>query len=152
MGMEWRNGDLDKLTFDVQLRLKDLPGDVAEAVRLSVQDGEKVMEKVIETSTTATGRARADGSHKSHTGSTSPGRVDSGLMINQVNSNSEQDGNTISGKVGWFDPEEYFAIQDNKAFSSISEPMHALLQGFVAAREALISRLTNIARTGKVAK
>ena len=101
--------------------------------------------KILEDATTKTGERRAaTGGRSSQYGSTSPGRVDSGLMINQINSRVERDDNSVSGTWGWFDPEEYFSAQDNG--TGRIPAANSLFGSYVEAREKFLSGISQIVR------
>lgn len=144
-GLVWRNGDLNTLETRIRLRINNFE-DAAEGLMLeTVAQAAVDQAKVLEDATTATGDKRAStGGASSQYGSTSPGRIDSGLMINQINSHVEHVGNVITGRWGWQDPESYFAAQD---YGTRTIPAaHSLLESFIRTRETFISRLVQLVK------
>lgn len=142
----WRNGDLNTMLTHIRVTVNATEAEVLQGVQDSVHEGEKIMRNVIEDSVTATGRKRVQTRGKSSRyGSTAPGRIDSGLMVNSTNSSAELESETrVRGFMGWPTPEDYFAYQENG--TGRVPAMHALLQGFIAAREVLTIRLTALGR------
>lgn len=142
MGLSWKSGDLNTMVFDMKLRATALNGEVEKAVLLSAHEGADSMQEIIIKAETETGRRRAASGG-------APGRIRTGDMFNDVKSSVAEEGNTVVGKFGWPVPQDYYATQDNTAYS-ISGTMHSLLQSFVKSREALIGRMAQIARNGKM--
>lgn len=142
-GLVWRNGDLNTLETTIRLRMKDLQEGALQALAESVNEGSTVMHNVIEDSVTPTGEERA------RRGAGVPGRIDTQAMYNDVHSGASDEGNgVLVGTLGWQrDPEGYYAKQEYG--SGKIAPMHALLQGFITAREVLTIRLTRLARGKK---
>lgn len=108
------------------------------AVEDATLHGEDRMREIIELSTTPTGDARAArGGH--------PGRIDSGDMIDDIESNIDAVGqDRIVGSYGWINGlEPYYAFQELGAedFNVRFKGMRALAQSSVEARELLFKRL-----------
>lgn len=144
-GLVWRNGDLDTLATRIRLRINNFEDAAEDLVRETVAQGAKDQALILERATTPTGERRAaSGGATSQYGSTSEGRIDSGLMVNQINSHTEREGNVITGRWGWQDPEKYFAAQD---YGTRTIPAaHSLLESFIRTRETFISRLVQLVR------
>lgn len=122
-------------TDNVRQRANDLAQAAERITTDFAHDGERDMEQIIETATTETGRNRA-----ARTGG-SPGRIESGLMVNMVSSETSQEGTpfsangaTFEGTFGWTKgAEEYFEYQEDG--TATIAPMHALLNAGIANRE-----------------
>lgn len=141
MGFQWMNRDLSSM----QTALKGIPEQVAEQAQDLVSEamliGAETQRNIIET---------IPGRNKT-------GRVDTGLMLNSVQAQrAQREGNTIEGRFGWFDPEDYFLYQEQgftvrsrvSGYTSRADvpAMHALLQGFVKAREHVRAGLQRLLR------
>ena len=145
-GMIWRNHDLNDLTTNLRLRIQGFEDAVEDMMREVVAEGAKDQAMVLEDAHTDTGRRRAEtGGQSSEYGSISEGRIDSGLMINQINSHVERDGNVIRGRWGWQDPEKYFLTQDYG--DARITAAHSLVESFIRTREVLIIRLLKLVRS-----
>jgi len=135
------NFDIGRFERLLQAKGNEVVNRAPKIVADFAHNGEKMMEQAIEDAETATGQRRASapaktGSDASH----SPGRIDSGLMINQVNSRSESDGTMHTGEFGWTGEQmEYFLLQEDGTASI--EGMNALNSAFIAAREQAITDL-----------
>lgn len=118
--------------------------DAAEdIVRETVHEAEIEQRAIIETAVTKTGLRRVETQGKSSQyGSTSPGRIDSGLMVNTTNARVTREGNTIIGRWGWFDPQDYFVLQDWGTHEIAAA--HSLFLSWVGARGRLARRLRTI--------
>lgn len=136
---------IDGLILSIQRFESDVKEGAASIVADFAHDGERVMEQVIVEAETKTGYARvADDDNPGN----SPGRVDTGLMINQVSSEWEQDGDTYIGRFGWTkETEDYFLYQENG--TEHIEAMNALGSAAVQGRERAIKRISNIARDAR---
>lgn len=128
-------GDLSAwMRGELQHQLFLLARDIVEEATL---EGEDHMKEIIETSVTKTGEKRAEsGGH--------PGRIDSGDMIDAVQSNVDLIGQSrIEGSWGFeregegLDP--YFLYQ-NYGTADI-EAMNALRDSYIGSRELLLGRL-----------
>ena len=123
MGFQWVNGDLDKLAT----HLRGIPEKVADAAEQLVTEGINI------------------GADTQRDIIISMGRIDKGHMLGTVYAQgATRNGNTIEGVFGWpTNPaqgyEDYFVYQEQGFTHYLSgkdiAPMHALLQGFVKARE-----------------
>ena len=103
-------------------------------------DGEVQMEQIIQDAVTETGLARAG---NPNSGGNSPGRIDTGLMINQVSSETHRDGNEFVGTFGWTkEVEDYFLLQENG--TAHIEAMNALHGSAIAQREIALQKIQNI--------
>jgi len=131
---------MDGLMTRVQSFEQGVRDAAEQIVEEFAHDGERDMEQIIQTATTPTGERRAAGTDANRTGSVSPGRIDSGLMINQVSSEFEAGGNTFTGEFGWTkEVEAYFLLQENG--TKKIEAMHALQGANIKQRELAISKL-----------
>lgn len=143
MGFQWMNGDLKTMVTE----LRSIPEEVASEVQTLVSEamniGAETQRHVIENSGTPKSGKR--------------GRIETGLMRNSVQSaGADRVGNTIEGKFGWRDPEPYFLYQEQgftinsrkSEYTSRADvpAMHALLQGFVKAREHVRAGLLRMLR------
>lgn len=143
MGFQWMNRDLSSMITE----LSGIPEEVAKEAQKLVSEamniGAETQRQIIETSGTPK-------SGKS-------GRIETGLMLNSVQSaGADRAGNVIEGKFGWRDPEDYFIYQEqgftiNSRGSNYTSradvpAMHALLQGFVKAREHVRAGLLRLLR------
>lgn len=122
-------------------KIEEIERDVEHSLDAAVAVGESTMKKIIETTTSKTGRARAErGGH--------PGRVETGKMLGDVSrseirstDSASGDGKTYSGEWGWLDNfEEYYGLQDQWPDAPYAA-MQAVRQSYVAAREKLIEEL-----------
>lgn len=137
MGFQWMNGDLKSLVTE----LRGIPEEVAAEAQALVSEamniGAETQRQIIETSGTVK--------------SGKQGRIETGLMRNSVQSaGADRVGNTIEGRFGWRDPDPYFLYQEYGFTHARSGedivPMHALLQGFVKAREHVRAGLLRLLR------
>lgn len=137
MGFQWMNRDLNSMITELNGIPEDIANEAQDLVSEAMNIGAETQRRIIETSGTAK-------SGKS-------GRIETGLMLNSVQSaGADRVGNTIEGKFGWRDPEEYYMYQDDGFTHYLSGedivPMHALLQGFVKAREHVRAGLRRMLR------
>lgn len=145
--MKWSNGGLPSIRSSIELREKKLREGAEDIVRETVHEAEIEQRRIIETAVTETGRRRvATGGRSSAHGSISPGRIDSGLMINSTGTSATADGGEVVGRWGWFDPEEYFEIQEWG--SDRIQAMHSLFLSWIRARGRLAKRINKLVRTG----
>lgn len=122
--------------------------DAERIVKEFAHDGERAMEKIIQESITETGIERVNANFGSETGSRSPGRIDTGLMINSVNSEFEVDGDTFTGRFGWTkEVEDYFLYQENG--TRTIEAMHALFTANLEQREIALKKIHDAARRSR---
>ena len=140
------NFDLKRLELLVNARSNAILARAPQIVADFAHHGEMAMEAIIASAvpSTKTGDARAaldqpNGEHRS------PGRIDTGLMINSVNSRSTTDGQVSEGEFGWTgEQEKYFLYQEDG--TQYIEAMNALSGAFVIARERAIQDLTEAIR------
>lgn len=137
MGFIWRNNDLDTMQARFRAIPQELEEEAERLVQGAIEEGAEAMEMVIATSGTGWKDRQ--------------GRVETGKMLDHVKEfGTERDGNRVEGKFGWDDPENYFIYQEQGFRHWISGkdvvPMHALLTGFVAAREHVIRGLGRMLR------
>ena len=131
---------IGKLITQVQSFEQNIKDNAEQIVEEFAHDGERDMEEIIQHAVTPTGERRAAGLDANRTGSTSPGRIDSGLMVNQVSSEFEAGGNTFTGEFGWTkEVEAYFLLQENG--TKKIEAMHALQGANIKQREIAIHKL-----------
>lgn len=144
-GIVWRNGDLNKMAFEIQLRGQKLDADMAQAVATTVNEAEAEMRQIIEAAHTEAGRKRVA------KGGAGPGRTKTGLMINSTNSRTTHNEDSIVGEWGWLNTQEdYFLFQENGTGGQGSgggiKAMHSIYQSFIHARESLAQRINALAR------
>jgi len=136
---------IDGLITRVQSFEQNIKDAAEQIVEEFAHDGERDMEQIIQTATTPTGERRASGLDANRTGSVSPGRIDSGLMINQVSSEFSANGNTFTGEFGWTkEVEDYFLLQENG--TKKIEAMHALQGANIKQRELAFRKLIEAGR------
>lgn len=141
--MKWSGAGLGGIGQVLHAREHAMLDAGEDAVRETVHEAEMEQRAIIETAVTKTGRRRAETQGRSSEyGSTSPGRIDSGLMVNTTNTRVTREGNTIIGRWGWFDPEDYFTFQDWG--TAEIEAAHSLFLSWVGARGRLARRLRAI--------
>ena len=143
MGFQWMNGDLKLMVTE----LRGIPEEVASEAQTLVSEamniGAETQRQIIENSGTVK--------------SGKQGRIETGLMLNSVQSaGADRVGNVIEGRFGWRDPEDYFIYQEQgftvnsrkSEYTSRADvpAMHALLQGFVKAREHVRAGLLRLLR------
>ena len=137
MGFQWMNGDLSSMVTELRGIPEEVASEAQKLVSEAMNIGAETQRQIIETS----------GTPKSG----KQGRIETGLMRNSVQSaGADRVGNTIEGKFGWRDPDPYFLYQERGFTHAWSGedivPMHALLQGFVKAREHVREGLRRLLR------
>ena len=136
----------------LELRIRAKSNAIADRAPQIVADfahnGEVAMEAIIVAATTPTGDARASLDQPGG-GGRSPGRIDTGLMINSVNSRSTTNGQISEGEFGWTAEQlEYFLYQENG--TKRIEAMNALSGAFVQVREQAIRDITSAIRDDRL--
>ncbi|MBT2484862.1 MULTISPECIES: hypothetical protein [unclassified Microbacterium] len=124
---DWMRGQLEE-------QLLDFAHGIIEDATLF---GEDRMKEIIETAITRTGaeRAATSGGH--------PGRIDSGNMIDDIQSNIDLfGGSRVEGSWGWELGLEIYYLYQEYGTADI-EGMMALQQSYVEAREMMLERLSN---------
>lgn len=101
-----RRGNFSLQALEVDKYLKAVKDEAREIMQDIAVGGKWEMERVIETSTTPTGEARAErGGH--------PGRIDSGNMIDEVEARVEEYPDGFAAVWGWPDPQDYYLLQND---------------------------------------
>jgi hypothetical protein len=119
--------------------------DALQAMEDTADDGAERVREIIHLSTTDWGYARTQGVGGEPR--PYPGRIESGEMLNDVDSRVEELGDgVIEAKWGWADPEDYYWIQEYgfDAFETKIAPMHSLATSLDEAEIALQERLGEI--------
>lgn len=125
-------GDIaDWMRNDLSVQLLNLSEEIIEDATLF---GEDRMKEIIETAITATGQQRqASGGH--------PGRIETGNMIDDIQSNIDLIGNNrIEGSWGWELALQLYYMYQEYGTSDI-EGMRALQQSYIEAREKMLEGL-----------
>lgn len=109
----------------------------AEAMRLIIQ-------------TSGTGKTWTRPSSSGRTGS-SPGRVDTGNMLDAVKWRVSSEGGNLVGEFGWLDNQEPYFMYQESGFSHVGSGewvrgMLALQDASLAAKEEFLTRLANALR------
>ena len=138
MAVKWSGNTPEQLVAKIAAQGARLEEQAFDIVRETAAEAAIEQAEILEAAHTATGLARA--ANPASGGSISPGRIESGLMINTITSHATKDGNVYRGEWGWDDPEEYFAAQDLGVDGRI-EAAGSLLGSFISARERLDARV-----------
>lgn len=148
MTVIWKNGDLNAMKSHFVAHDQRLRAAAEEALTMTVIEAADEMRGIIEDAITRTGLERQ------MAGKGDPGRIDSGHMRDLVRQALEKPSNDVMvGKWGWLEEfEDYFLYQENGTGPRDGhpgiEPMHALLESFISARERLQRRLNNLSLGG----
>lgn len=139
-GLVWRNRDLNDLTTRAAFYIKEIEREAAKVVDETAKEGAEVMRGFIE--------SRGTG-YRGHTG-----RVETGTMLDQVQSVTEKTNEGVRGRFGFNvrsgTPQNYFRYQE-QGFTIASSghdvpPMHALLDAFIHVREDFIRKVVQLIR------
>lgn len=136
--MVWKNAGLERL----RARIEAIPGiaedRLEELVEEAVIEGAHVQGTLI--ATTGTGWENRSG------------RVDTGAMLEAVKSSKpKRSGSTVSAEFGWLeDPQDYYVYQEqgfrHYRTGNDVKGMHALLDGFTAAKEVVVRGLARMVK------
>ncbi len=141
-GITWTNGGPLALAAKIEALGQNIEDGAATVLLEVVSQAEKNQKDTIAAAVTPTGEARVS----SGTGG-SPGRVDTGLMINSTTASvTRQEGGVIQGEWGWKDPEKYFMYQD-EGTATIQGAL-SLFTSFLVAKAQLAPKLRAMIQAG----
>lgn len=139
--MRWSNGGPLGIAAQLEATEARIRDGAHDVVREVVQDAERNQSTLLEHAETATGRRRAAA------GRGVAGRVESGQMINAINSSAVQDDSgDVVGRWGWQDPEDYYGYQDEG--TQHIAPALSLLTSFLVAKTDLSRKLRAMVSAG----
>lgn len=84
-----------------------------ELVEQTAEEASAMMARNLEAAITPTGLRRQAGERLDPYGHRQPGRLESGEMIEEINSSFTDRGDTLEGKWGWPNPKDYFIEQEH---------------------------------------
>lgn len=136
----WQNQDLNDLITRLITVNEEIRESLVPLMVEAMAEAETMMKTYVETAITKTGLERAAGhSKRARTidSGRDPGRIETGRMINAIESTVVSDGDLVIGSWGWLNGLDadtlYFLYQENG--TGTLPAMHALLQSFIQIRE-----------------
>lgn len=132
MGIVYRNGDFNLLATKIRHIPDQMLDDLEPLMQRTAKTGAELMEGFIKTRGTVKSGKK--------------GRIETGEMLDNVDSEIFRQGNTITARWGWLNKwEDYFRYQEQGFTNTWSredvEPMHALFDSFMQNRELFFAEM-----------
>lgn len=117
-----------------------------DMVEQTVAEAADLQRLNLENAHTPTGISRATGGHIDPYGSTAPGRISSGEMIDAIRDKTVRDDNTMIGEWGWPQASQSQKIREQEGGTNRIEAADSLIDSFIATREIFFDRATKITK------
>lgn len=141
--VSWQGGKgVEAIAEKLRVRAQFVQSEAERALALSVEDGGREVQDILEAAETRTGTRRAEkGGY--------PGRHDSGNMVASVGNNGDSPyraGPVVLASFGWFASEYEAYFRDQDLGEGRIPPAYAMLGGFTLAREQFRRRMRDVVR------